>query len=407
MLTFFADIMATAGIAHAGLAAYVAWRRNVRMGWSLAVLLLAVAWWGVAYAVELAVDDVALKSRWGDLKYLGVAMLPPAWLTFVLQYTGRDRWVTGRLLCLLAVVPVSTNVMLALPATHDLVRSYPPSAAVDRLRRWWRDPPSTCCSAYNYLVLLVATVLFVASMGRLARSYRRMAAVLRRRRPGPVGGQRPVQRERGLVRHGRPDALRIHRHRRGAGLGALRRAARGPHPAGTQRRAREDVGRGLRHRPLRPHRRRQPGRGAADGDQPRCAARATIADDRPAGGADTALDEVSLPGGDADAGSRTFDVSHERLVDGSGRPAGTVVVLHEITERVRDRRRLQRGPRGPVAGRGGTAGEHGAADASRHRRGIELASQYRPRRRRSGGGWRLPRRIRPGRGTRGASCSAT
>ena len=81
MLTFFAIIMAVAGVAHAGLAAYVAWRRNVRMGWSLAVLLLAVAWWGVAYGMELAVDDIALKSRWGDLKYLGVAMLPPAWLT--------------------------------------------------------------------------------------------------------------------------------------------------------------------------------------------------------------------------------------------------------------------------------------------------------------------------------------
>ena len=67
MLTFFAVIMAVAGVAHAGVATYVAWRRNVRMGWSLAVLLLAVAWWGVAYGMELAVDDIALKSRWGDL----------------------------------------------------------------------------------------------------------------------------------------------------------------------------------------------------------------------------------------------------------------------------------------------------------------------------------------------------
>ena len=178
MLTFFAIIMAVAGVAHAGLATYVAWRRNVRMGWSLAVLLLAVAWWGVAYGMELAVDDIALKSRWGDLKYLGVAMLPPAWLIFVLQYTGRDRWVTGRLLCLLAVVPVLTNVMLALPATHDLVRSYPPSAAFDPTPEVVAGPAFNLLLAYNYLVLLVATVLFVASMGRLARSYRRMAAVM-------------------------------------------------------------------------------------------------------------------------------------------------------------------------------------------------------------------------------------
>ena len=43
-----------------------------RGAWRLAVLLLAVAWWGLAYAVELSVSDVATKSRWGDLKYFGV-----------------------------------------------------------------------------------------------------------------------------------------------------------------------------------------------------------------------------------------------------------------------------------------------------------------------------------------------
>jgi hypothetical protein len=41
VLTSFATIMATAGIALACLAAYVAYRRDARMGWSLAVLLLA------------------------------------------------------------------------------------------------------------------------------------------------------------------------------------------------------------------------------------------------------------------------------------------------------------------------------------------------------------------------------
>ena len=136
--------MATAGVSMAGLAAYVAWRRDARMGWSLAILLLAVAWWGVAYAVELGVDDIAVRSRWGDLKYLGITLLAPAWLIFVLQYTGRDRWVTGRLLALLAVGPVVTMLLLALPATHDWVRSYPPSRRRPKnYQRWRLGRPST------------------------------------------------------------------------------------------------------------------------------------------------------------------------------------------------------------------------------------------------------------------------
>src|SRR5215203_1134897 len=93
VLTLFAVLMAVAGLVLAALAAYVAWRRQNRMGWSLAVLLVAVAWWGLAYSVELSVDDVATKSRWGDLKYIGVVTLAPAWLVFVLQYTGRGRLV--------------------------------------------------------------------------------------------------------------------------------------------------------------------------------------------------------------------------------------------------------------------------------------------------------------------------
>ena len=51
MLTLFAVLMAVAGLVLAALAAYVAWRRQNRMGWSLAVLLVAVAWWGATLAV--------------------------------------------------------------------------------------------------------------------------------------------------------------------------------------------------------------------------------------------------------------------------------------------------------------------------------------------------------------------
>ena len=75
MLTSFATVMATAGVSMAALAAYVAWRRDARMGWSLAILLLAVAWWGVAYAVELGVDDLGVRGRWATSSTSG----SPSW----------------------------------------------------------------------------------------------------------------------------------------------------------------------------------------------------------------------------------------------------------------------------------------------------------------------------------------
>ena len=41
-----------------------------------------------------------------------------------MQYTGRERLVNRRTMAALAVVPVATIALLAVPATHDLVRYY-------------------------------------------------------------------------------------------------------------------------------------------------------------------------------------------------------------------------------------------------------------------------------------------
>ena len=178
VLTLLATLMAGAGLVLAALAAYVAWRRGTAMGWSLAVLLVAVAWWGTAYAVELSADSLAVRSRWGDLKYVGIVTLAPAWLVFVLQYTGRGQLVTRRLVALLAIPPIAALAVLALPATHDLVRSYSATPGAQDLPNVRSGPVFWAIFAYNNLLLVGATVLFVASMVRLARTYRRMAMVL-------------------------------------------------------------------------------------------------------------------------------------------------------------------------------------------------------------------------------------
>ena len=178
MLPWFGALMAGAGLLLAGLAGYVGWRHGARSGVSLAVLLGAVAWWGLAYALELSATEVATKSRWGDWKYLGVATLAPAWLVFVLQYTNRGHLVTRRLLAALTVEPVVVMVALLVPATHDLVRFYPADAAGQELPVVGTGPLFWVHLVYANLVILTATVLFVVSMARLSRTYRQMALVL-------------------------------------------------------------------------------------------------------------------------------------------------------------------------------------------------------------------------------------
>ena len=178
MLTLLATLMTVAGLVLAALAGYVAWRRGTTSGLSLCIVLISVAWWGLAYAVELSVADLVVKGRWGDAKYLGVCALVPAWLIFVLQYTGRGRLVTGRLVGFLAIEPLVLLALLANDATHHLVRFYPPDVAAGELPVVGTGPVFWAHLVYANLILLGATGLFVASMVRLSRTYWQMAVVL-------------------------------------------------------------------------------------------------------------------------------------------------------------------------------------------------------------------------------------
>ena len=162
----------------AALAVYVAWRRGAVAGASLSVVLAAAAAWGVAYALELSANDLGTKGLWGDLKWVGICVLPPAWLVFVLQYTGRTRPVTRRLLLLLCLEPVAVLALLADPGTHDLVRSYAAGSAGDPLPLVVAGPVFWVHMVYANALLLVATGLFLASMVRLSRTYRRTATLL-------------------------------------------------------------------------------------------------------------------------------------------------------------------------------------------------------------------------------------
>src|SRR5439155_23431801 len=68
---------------------------------------------------------MANKQFWGDVKYLGVCILPVAWVAFTLQFTGRGHRLTLALLALLSIEPTLVLVLLANPATDHLVHTYP------------------------------------------------------------------------------------------------------------------------------------------------------------------------------------------------------------------------------------------------------------------------------------------
>ena len=167
----FASVMAvTAGVTTC--CAAVLWHRQSLVGArSLAAANIAVAVWATFYAAELLAPDITTAILFGDLKYLGIVSLPPAWFLFALRYTGKSHLVTPGLFAGLLVHPVIMATLLALPATHDLVRAGPVTRSPSGVPivsvgvAFWPH------FAYVTLVLAAATALIAWTLVATSRRY--------------------------------------------------------------------------------------------------------------------------------------------------------------------------------------------------------------------------------------------
>ena len=173
-----AGVVMAATVPVLGVLAASAWRRRpAAAAGDLALVLVAASWWSLAYALELSGASLATVRFWGDLKYLGIMLLAPAWLVFALRYTDRGEWITRGRIVAMGIVPALTVAVLANRATHDLIRYYPefepgtvPYAAMGPL--FWVH------TAYTYVLLLSGVTLLVTTCLRAPRPYRRQGVVV-------------------------------------------------------------------------------------------------------------------------------------------------------------------------------------------------------------------------------------
>ena len=140
----------------------------------LAVLAGAVVW-SVCSALELSAGDLTGREFWGDLKYVGVCLLPPAFFAFVLQCGGRTRWPRW-LGPVLALEPVAILLLLASDATHDLVRYYPAGATARAVAE--AGPVFWPHLIYNNALIWTGTVLLVVALSRMSGLQRSQSSLL-------------------------------------------------------------------------------------------------------------------------------------------------------------------------------------------------------------------------------------
>jgi PAS domain S-box-containing protein len=167
----------------AALALYAWHRRPASGATSFSLLMLAVAQWSLVYALELVSADLPAVLFWDNIEWLGAAFAPTLWLIFVLQYTGRARWLTRRNIAILMVEPLVTLLLVGTNEYHGLIESNirldisGSFAALEVTYGAWY----WINIAYSYLLLFVGAILIcmlIQSLMRSARLYVGQAGAL-------------------------------------------------------------------------------------------------------------------------------------------------------------------------------------------------------------------------------------
>lgn len=102
--------------------AVYAWKRRPATGATLfTVWMLALAQWSLAHTLSISSPNPDISLFWAKFQFLGMAVAPVAWLSFVLEFTGRETWFTRRNMLLLTVIPTMTFMLALTNDSHGLI----------------------------------------------------------------------------------------------------------------------------------------------------------------------------------------------------------------------------------------------------------------------------------------------
>jgi signal transduction histidine kinase len=117
----FLNLLLLFAAATSTLIALFAWkRRPVPGATAFAVTMLAVAQWSLAYMAQMVSDDLADKLVWATSQYIGLLILPVAWLIFAFHYIGQPQKLTRQAYLILAFVPSVSFLLLLTNEAHNL-----------------------------------------------------------------------------------------------------------------------------------------------------------------------------------------------------------------------------------------------------------------------------------------------
>ena len=158
-----------------------AWsNRGVPGASSFASLILAVAGWCSFSLLLLTSSSLAPARRWTTLMGICVTSIPILWLTFALEYTGREDWVTRRTLPLIWAEPVCYTVFSLVSPTHGFANDTARLTTSDSLTTLSvvHTPSFYFHLVYLFVVLVSGFGFLTAFLVQADRLYRKQAVAI-------------------------------------------------------------------------------------------------------------------------------------------------------------------------------------------------------------------------------------
>jgi diguanylate cyclase (GGDEF)-like protein/PAS domain S-box-containing protein len=160
--------------------AFLAWRRrSVTGSLYLALMMLAVAVWSAAAAIEAVSADQSTKIIWSQMSYVGIAAVPTLLLLFALKYWRPAMKIRRLYKVLLWIIPLCTIVIAATNGLHHLLwNSFTFEALDTNVMTYGHGIWFWINVAYSYALMLASVVLLSWVAIGFPRLYRRQAVLV-------------------------------------------------------------------------------------------------------------------------------------------------------------------------------------------------------------------------------------
>jgi len=152
-------LVVTVGVGLAG--AILAWRERPEPGAvPLTVLMAGQCWWSATQIFRIDATGMGEQIFWIDISWVGVVVIPVAWLLFALDYTGRSEYLRPRYIAVVSAVPLFCGVLGVTNEFHNLL--YVDSTFVEVSGRMIVDrtpgPGFWVIAGYTYLLGLLGAI---------------------------------------------------------------------------------------------------------------------------------------------------------------------------------------------------------------------------------------------------------